>query len=168
MMASRRSPPAPAAAFAVVLALALAGGPALADPVFIDADADLAFGRFAAAAGAMARVTVGTDGLRTTDNGALLGGSVVQPARFVVRGIGGRPFQASVSGGPTGAAGINLEGLTATCGAGSTFISGLLSGCQLDGLGRATILVGATLVVDAGHGTTSLSAPGAITVQVTD
>lgn len=149
------------------LAVLLAAGAAPAQGLTVSVDADLEFGRIAASADLPARVALDTDGLRTTDYGTLMTGGVVQPARFIARGDAGQIFQASVTAGPSGVSGIGLEGVTATCGPGSSFSSGLLSGCRLDGAGQATILVGATLVVDAGRGTTSLNASSAITVQVT-
>ena len=149
-------------------ALALAASPAWADALVVAADADLEFGHFAASPVLASRVAIGTDGLRTTDNGALLSGAAPQPARFTVRGDAGRGFTATVMAVLADTPGVSLGNLTATCGPGSAFGAGQLSGCRLDGAGQATILVGATLVVDAGQGTTSLNAPSAITVRVSN
>ena len=149
-------------------ALAMCAGPCLAESLSIVKEADLEFGRFAASAVLPARVTIGTDGARSTDNGVLLAGAGPQPAQFTVSGDSNSAFQASISLGATGLAGVSLQSLTATCGVGSTFSSGILSGCQLSVSGTATVRVGGTLVVDAGRSTTSLSALNAITVQVSN
>lgn len=149
-------------------ALAMFAGPCLAATPTIVKEADLEFGRFASSAALPARVTVSTEGARSTDNGVLLGGASPQPAQFAVSGASNAVFQASISVGFSGPSGVNLESLTATCGAGSTYASGVLSGCQFSLSGTATIRIGGTLVVDAGRTTTSLSALNAITVQVSN
>jgi hypothetical protein len=142
--------------------------PCLAAGPTIVRETHLQFGRFAASDARPSRVTISTSGVRSTDNGVLLAGASPQPAQFAVSGASNAVFQASISVGFSGLPGVSLESLTATCGAGSTFSAGLLSGCQLNVSGAATIRVGGTLVVDAGLSSTSLSAFNAITVQVTN
>ncbi|MCA6298064.1 MAG: DUF4402 domain-containing protein [Phenylobacterium sp.] len=148
--------------------LVMSAGPCFAAGPTITTEADLQFGRFLAASALPVRVTVSTNGGRTTDNGVLLAGESPQPAQFAVSGVSNAIFQASISLGFSGPSGVNLESLTATCGAGSTFTSGVLSGCQFSPAGTATIHVGGTLVVDAGRSSTSVSAFNAITVQVSN
>ena len=163
------SPKAPASGIALLaLTLILLAGPGLAAPPTIVKEADLEFGRFAASPSFTTRVSVSTDGSRSTDHGLLLPGASPQPAQFSVSGPPNGPFQASISVGGSGPAGVTLEGLTATCGAGSTYSGAILSGCQLSVSGTGTIHVGGSLAVDAGQGRTSVSMNNAITVQVSN
>lgn len=148
--------------------LVISAGPCFAAGPTIAREADLQFGRFLASSALPVRVTVSTNGGRTTDNGVLLAGASPQPAQFAVGGVSNAIFQASISVGFSGPSGVSLQSLTATCGAGSTFTSGVLSGCQFSPSGTATIHVGGTLVVDAGRSSTSVSAFNAITVQVSN
>ena len=154
---------------AIALASLLVMGAQTAAAQNVARATDLDFGRFAASSVQPARVTVTPEGTRTTDHATLLGGTGPQAARFTVDGEGGRAFQASIIRGFSGQPGVSLENVTASCGFGSAFnaASGTLSGCRLSVAGAAEILVGATLAVDAGEGSTSLSLPNAITVQVT-
>ena len=156
--------------------LVMSAGPCFAAGPTIAREADLQFGRFLASSALPVRVTVSTNGGRTTDNGVPesdrrpgpLAGASPQPAQFAVSGVSNAIFQAAISLGFSGPSGVSLQSLTATCGAGSTFTSGVLSGCQFSPSGTATIHVGGTLVVDAGRSSTSVSAFNAITVQVSN
>lgn len=163
------SPKAPAPGIALLaLTLILQAGPGHAAPPTVVKEADLEFGRFAASSALTTRVSVSTDGSRSSDHGLLLPGASPQPAQFAVSGPPNGPFQASISVGGSGPGGVALESLTATCGAGSIFSGAVLSGCQLSVAGTGTIQVGGSLVVDAGQGRTSVSINNAITVQVSN